>query len=683
MERTFFEHYRISNEYDGSAIELARTGSAFTYKATDLRSGAPVALTLLPMASVDTAVRERFEEQARASEQLDHINIARIFAFGIVDDQFVFVSEYPQGETVESWIAAHGPMPPDAVLRIALQVVSALSAGSFYGLTHPAIQPSNLMIVAGKTAEGGWPYVKLMNFGLAGLKLAPAEPGENAMVSEFASPEQLQEGTTDFRSEIYSLGATMCFILTGAFYSAEPRSLQTRRFARPLRNLIAPMLRQNPDERPQDPVLVAQALRSCLQRVERRQALAQRFGIPFVAVKARQAKRRPEPMPVPLVGPDVVSGPVPIEAPLSRNVSPMAFGSRDRPRFFWRAVAVTALLLVFATAAAFLLPAPVGMILHRNRDRDAIGVPVGVPDSSASAVAQNRLPATGPGPSAPPVQSPPSNVPSPSSSIPIENKVFADASQTVSPAQTTGEPAPASSPGVANRNENAAAAADQQVAQTSPLVNQPTASAQQNAPTFTQQTQSGGVGGSSPTSRRIVAADAATPPAAPAEGPQTVWEREAGAKQKFATGKANDEGDAGSASAPEQRGENATSKSSTASSKSRSKPKEVASNTRRRSGTTRYDRSRTLQAPPDQEGRYQPPYQPYSEDQRPRPRRALPGGSFRARVVGTTPEGDLILRLPSGEIAIAPRHRPRRVIGRPYFAPPPRPDFAPPFPPDA
>jgi serine/threonine protein kinase len=681
MERTtFLEHYRISNEYDGSAIELARTGSAITYRAADLRSGALVALTLLPIASVDTAVRERFEEQARASEQLDHINIARIFAFGIVDDQFAFVQEYPQGETVESWIGEHGPMPPDAVLRVALQVVSALSAGSFYGLTHPAIQPSNLMIVAGKTAEGGWPRVKLMNFGLAGLKLAPAEPGKHAVVSEFASPEQLQQGTTDFRSEIYSLGATMCFILTGAFYSAEPRSLQTRRFARPLRNLIAPMLHQNPDERPQDPVLVAQALRSCLQRVERRQALAQRFGIPFVAVKARRAKPRPHPVPVPLEA-DMVSGPAPIAVPVPGTVLPIPITARPRSWLLRRAVAVAALLLVLATAAALLLPAPVSMILHRNRDKAPIGVPVGIPESSAMAMAQNSSSATAPVPAAPPVQSPPGNLSSPSSSVPIENKVVGNASQTVSPGQTTGQPAPASSPAVANRNENAAAVAHQPVAQTSPVVNQPTASAQQNAPTFTQQTQSGGAEASPSTSRSTVAADAATPPAAPAEGPQTVWEREAGAKQNFATRKANDDGDGASASAPEQRDENATSKSNVASSKSRSKPKEVASNTRR-SATTRYDRSRTLQVPPDQEDRYQPPYQPYREDQRPRPRRALPGGSFRAQVVGTTPEGDLILRLPSGEIVVAPpRHRPRRIlVERPGIPMPPPPQYLPAYP---
>jgi len=170
------------------------------------------------------------------------------------------------------------------------------------------------------------------------------------------------------------------------------------------------------------------------------------------------------------------------------------------------------------------------------------------------------------------------------------------------------------------------------------------------------------------------------------EGPETVWEREGGVKQKVATRKATEEEDAASASAAAEAGEKTTKRSSTANSKSRSRAKEVVPNTRR-SETARYGRSSSQQVPPDQENQYQTPYQPYQEDQMPRVRRALPvpEGSFRARVVGTTPEGNLILRLPSGEIAIVPsRHRPRRVIiERPYFAPPPRPDFAPPFPPDA
>src|SRR2546430_1175765 len=150
MERTtFLDHYRISTEYDGSPMEIGRVGPAVIYRASDLRSDAYVALTLLPIASIDLEARESFEQQARVAQELDHLSIAKTTAFGVVDDRFVLASEYPFGETVKTWIAAHGPMPPDAVLRIALQVVSALSAARFHGLTHPAIQPSNHVIGPG------------------------------------------------------------------------------------------------------------------------------------------------------------------------------------------------------------------------------------------------------------------------------------------------------------------------------------------------------------------------------------------------------------------------------------------------------------------------------------------------------------------------------------------------------
>jgi serine/threonine protein kinase len=276
-QTTFAEHYGICAKGDGCPRELSQTGIAITYKAKDIRSGEPVALKLIPIASVDPAAREQFEEQARAAQLLDHINIAKVCAFGVEDHHFVFVSEYLEDETADSWITAHGPMALDAVLRIALQVVSALSAASFHGLTHRAIWPSNLMIVPGPTAEGGWPFVKLINFGLTGFN--PDSRGGETREAQFASPEQLQHGMVDFRSEIYSLGATMCFLLTGVAPSAGPIPLQQLNlFPKRVRNLLAQMLRNNPDERPQDPVGLAEGIRECLSRVERRQALARRFG---------------------------------------------------------------------------------------------------------------------------------------------------------------------------------------------------------------------------------------------------------------------------------------------------------------------------------------------------------------------------------------------------------------------
>jgi hypothetical protein len=103
-----------------------------------------------------------------------------------------------------------------------------------------------------------------------------------SIAPEFASPEQIQQGTVDFRSEIYSLGATMYFLLTGAAPSAELRRQQLRILPKALRPLLSQMLHANPDQRPQDPVALAEMIHQCLLKTERRRALAQRFGIPFM-----------------------------------------------------------------------------------------------------------------------------------------------------------------------------------------------------------------------------------------------------------------------------------------------------------------------------------------------------------------------------------------------------------------
>lgn len=393
--QTFLEHYRVIQDYDGSPREISRSGPVVFYKGTDQRSGAPVSVALLPVASVDPAERESFAEKARAALQLDHMNIARVVAFGMEREQFAFVSELPRGETLEAWVTANEPMPPEAVLRVALQVVNGLNAVRSYGLTHRAIQPSNLVIVPGQTAEGGWPFVKLVNFGLPGLK-------HDGAVSAFSSPEQVEFGTSDFRSEIYSLGATMCFLLTGAFYADEPRS-QTRRFARPLRKLIAPMLSKNPDDRPHDPVLFERAMRKCLQTAERRQAWSRQFGIPPMAARPLWKKRsaasgRLTPAPVPLLAALSAEPPLPAGAasapeepvPKLRGFAEeSAFDDESRSWMSRPGLAWAAVLLALLTLAAVLLPAPVSLILRGNREISKIGVPVGVASASSVAAAPN------------------------------------------------------------------------------------------------------------------------------------------------------------------------------------------------------------------------------------------------------------------------------------------------------
>jgi serine/threonine protein kinase len=331
----FLEHYRICRNEGGAAKQFARVGEAVTYEAKGIKTEESFALQLVPKSTVDLDAREQFEEQARAIQTLAHPHIARLITFGTEDDDYVFVSEYLAGETVESWVTEHGPMPPDASVRVALQVTSALIAAANLGLMHRAIEPANLAIVPGQTAEGGWPYVKLINFRPAAM---PSE------ASAFASPERTQNGTVDFRSEIFSLGATLCFLLSGTAASNGARLQQLSQFPKPLRRLLAETLRPNPEERPQDSALFAEALRNTLRKVEYRQALARRFGIPAVVGQTSAAPAR-SPLP--------------------------------------RILAFAALFLASAAIAAVLLPENiVRHVWHWNREAKEIGVPIGLPETS-------------------------------------------------------------------------------------------------------------------------------------------------------------------------------------------------------------------------------------------------------------------------------------------------------------
>src|SRR5213082_2747721 len=303
-EGMFSENYSVCLNDDGSPREIARSGPVVTYKAIGYDSGRAVAMQLIPLASIDEVERVRFEENARMAQKLENANLAGVLDVGVEHDHFVFVSEYLEGETADSWVRAHGPMPADAVLRIGLQVMTVLAEAATYSLTHRSIQPANLMILPGVAFDGGWPRVKLLNFGLGGLKvhsdnsetheLAPSLP------PEFSSPEQLENKPVDFRSDIFSLGAAMWFLMTGSAPSALPTTESSPRLLAPagavprfVRNLVSWMLRTNPEERPQDPAAFAEKMHACLQKAERRTAFTRSFGPPpaITTIPIREKKR--------------------------------------------------------------------------------------------------------------------------------------------------------------------------------------------------------------------------------------------------------------------------------------------------------------------------------------------------------------------------------------------------------
>src|SRR5438552_16092588 len=157
MERTtFLDHYRVCVGYDGARKELGRDGGAVAYEAVDERSSEPVVLTLVPVGGIDPAVREQFEEQARAVQRMRHVNIAKVFDFGREGENYVYVSERLSGETLAAWVSQHGAMPADATLRVAEQIVSVLSSAGFHKLPYPAIEPSDILVLPGSTPDGWW-----------------------------------------------------------------------------------------------------------------------------------------------------------------------------------------------------------------------------------------------------------------------------------------------------------------------------------------------------------------------------------------------------------------------------------------------------------------------------------------------------------------------------------------------
>jgi serine/threonine protein kinase len=339
MERTtFLEYYRIRTHREGTPIELRRTGIAITYEAADERAGEIVALTIIPIEGLDPAAQQQFEERARALQRLRHVNVVKVLDFGLEGENFVCVSDYLQAVTLAEWVGHHGPRAADAALRMAEQVVSVLSSANFHKLAYPAIQPSNIIVVPGVTPEGTWPLIKLTDLGLPGFRAET--DGTEKREGSVPAVE-----TVDFPSQIYSLGATIYFLLTGSELSTPVRPRQLRVFPKPLRALLSQMLRRKPEQRPRDPVALAEMIRQCLLKIERRHKLARKLGIPLIAKSPRI--------------------------------------KQEQPRRLRRLVLATSVLIALATVIAlFLSQERIGRVWRHYRGHKTIGVLVGVPEPS-------------------------------------------------------------------------------------------------------------------------------------------------------------------------------------------------------------------------------------------------------------------------------------------------------------
>ncbi len=225
--------YRIERRDDGSLWELGRGAMGVTYRALDTSLQRPVALKLIDSEWLKRGAeaRERFMREARTAASLRHPNVATVYHFGIREEngQCFCAMELVEGETLEMRVRRTGPLDPLTTIDIALQVISALAAAEKQGLVHRDLKPANLMLVAAATdandsspgkAEKADTGVKVIDFGVAKALVEKPDAmglthGGFVGTPAFASPEQFTDAQVEVRSDIYSLGATLWYLLTG------------------------------------------------------------------------------------------------------------------------------------------------------------------------------------------------------------------------------------------------------------------------------------------------------------------------------------------------------------------------------------------------------------------------------------------------------------------------------------
>ncbi len=215
-------NYSISRRDDGSLLELGRGAMGITFRGEDVSLRRPVALKVInaELCQRGSRARDRFVREARVAASLHHPHIATVYQFGIDEEsgQCFCAMELVEGETLDERVRRSGPLEVPAVLEIARQIVDALIVAEKHGVVHRDLKPGNVMIEA--DAESAEINVKIIDFGLAKALGVTADP--RALTNEsflgtpaFASPEQLSRVPVDVRSDIYSLGATLWYLLTG------------------------------------------------------------------------------------------------------------------------------------------------------------------------------------------------------------------------------------------------------------------------------------------------------------------------------------------------------------------------------------------------------------------------------------------------------------------------------------
>lgn len=241
------DHYRLE-------ATIAHSGMSTLYRATDINSGAPVALKVpLPEMESDPILLERFKREQQIGQELDHPGIVRTLN-SEHRSRLYMVIEWVEGRLLRTLLNdevrnGNRKLPIDRAIKITLGICDALDYMHKHGVVHRDLKPENVMV-------DDQDHIKLIDFGIAmkedARRLTFAGPSPMLGTPDYISPEQVKGHRGDQRSDIYALGAMLYEMLTGQppFTGSNPLAVMNERVladpkpARKLNAEISPQLEE-------------------------------------------------------------------------------------------------------------------------------------------------------------------------------------------------------------------------------------------------------------------------------------------------------------------------------------------------------------------------------------------------------------------------------------------------------
>ena len=295
----------------GSYVLLERIGEGgmgAVFKARNWKLGSVVALKLIRKERIDNpdAVR-RFQREIRAAAQLDHPNIVRALDADEVGGTHLLVMEYVQGTDLAKLVKKAGPLSVDQACDYCRQAALGLQHACERGLVHRDIKPQNLLLTPGGV-------VKILDMGLARLDRRADDEASSTMTQEgavmgtldYIAPEQAMDShDVDVRADLYSLGCTLYFLLTGKVPFPGGEALQKllkhrldepvpveqlRRDVPPgVASVVRKLMAKRPEDRYQTPAEAAAALASAAHGEGSTSATFRTAALPAPAAAAIEA----------------------------------------------------------------------------------------------------------------------------------------------------------------------------------------------------------------------------------------------------------------------------------------------------------------------------------------------------------------------------------------------------------